>query len=110
MEVQMLAVWDVERLFIEKNYCIIDLREIEKYVEGHIPGAISLPLELQNSKETIEIYAKENGVILYCDRGNASLLYGESLGKKNGNIYSVCGGYEAYKAWKEQRVRDRIEN
>lgn len=63
---------------------IVDVRDIEEFAEGHIPGAINCPLS--TFAATSEILDKEKKVVVYCNSGGRS--YGAyvklmKLGYKN---------------------------
>ncbi|MTI48524.1 MAG: rhodanese-like domain-containing protein [Firmicutes bacterium] len=51
----------------ENNISIIDIRETDEYVNGHIPGAISHPLS--NLKNSIEELDKKEEYYLVCRTG-----------------------------------------
>jgi len=55
----------------EKNTIIIDVRPHEEYKSGHIPGAISIPLE--ELEQRIKEISKANKVVAYC-RGRFCIL------------------------------------
>lgn len=96
MEVQIIAVWDIEKK--RKDGCVlIDLREFDEYKKEHIPGAICITYEEETFYERIKLVYDAPGLILYCDRGNASLLVGRRLAEQGKKIYTVSGGYYAYK-------------
>ncbi len=63
---------------------IVDVRDVEEFAEGHIPGAINCPLS--TFAATSEILDKEKKVVVYCNSGGRS--YGAyiklmKLGYKN---------------------------
>jgi len=76
----------------KRDYKIIDCREKEEYIEGHIPGAINIPrgiLEFSNKissrRETIYIYSQT------VDR--ASLACPTLKLLKYKNVYLIDGGW-----------------
>ena len=72
----------------------VDLREPEDYRAGHIPGAVRMTVdELQQKKKELERYRI---VILYCDRGNASLLAARELRSLPVEIRSIAYGMTGY--------------
>lgn len=81
--------------YIGEDTIIIDLREPEEYVQGHIPNAVNIPYEGVN--ETKMDYPKDKILILYCDRGNASLLIGRHWSKMGYRIVNIYGGFRAYR-------------
>lgn len=100
VKVQTIAAWDLEKKRKETKAILVDLREQEEYNSGHIPGAVWIPYEQLLKKP--DIFDKSQELILYCDRGNASLMTGRILGEKGYNVYTVLGGYRAYKRMNEK--------
>lgn len=83
------------------NALIIDLRDQNEYDRGHIPGAINIPYEdLTNHSKQLQ---RRLLLILYCDRGNISLLAARDLMKDGYNIKSLYGGIRAYHGKLERR-------
>ena len=54
----------------DKGFVVVDVRDESEYKEGHIPGAISLPLETFASRS--EVLPKERKIIVYCNSGGRS--------------------------------------
>ncbi len=77
------------------GYKIIDCRENEEFIEGHIPGAINIPRgvlefsgKISNRRETIYIYSQAN------DR--ASLAYPALKLLKYNKVYLIDGGWQEW--------------
>lgn len=52
---------------------LIDVRTVSEYREGHIEGAVSLPLDLINDETVSDIVpSKDINIIVYCASGNRS--------------------------------------
>ncbi|GAA5534032.1 rhodanese-like domain-containing protein [Deinococcus aluminii] len=68
---------------------LVDVREREEYAQGHIPGAVNLPLsELRGREDEVP-----DGAVLICASGNRSsqaASYLESLGKRG--LSNLSGG------------------
>lgn len=78
-----------------QNVKLIDVRSIQEYEEGHLDGAICIPLYELQSKIIGAVKNKENIIILYCASGVRSskgkkVL--DNLGYKN--VYNLKGGIE----------------
>lgn len=73
---------------------IIDLRAPEEYEKSHIKGAVNVPYE---EAERLEFYPKDRPMVLYCDRGGASLSVARDLAEKGFRTRSVIGGMKTYK-------------
>ena len=52
----------------DENYILIDVREDYEFKEGHIPGAINIPL----GNITNVDYSLDKIIIVYCKSGNRS--------------------------------------
>ena len=86
-----------------------DVREIDEWNEGHIPGAIHVPLSIietladpNAADSTSEITRRrEEPIVVYCEVGRRSLLAGKTLQELGyTNVVSLKGGYSL---WKMQR-------
>jgi rhodanese-related sulfurtransferase len=79
---------------------VVDVRSADEFAQGHIPGAINIPLmELPDNQEELPADL-DTPVLTVCARGNISLpavLYLNSLGYRD--AHSITGGTNA---WVEQ--------
>ncbi|MEE9383788.1 MAG: pyridoxal-phosphate dependent enzyme [Nannocystaceae bacterium] len=78
---------------------VLDVRAYERFVDGHLPGAVSVPLG--EMREFVSTLPDDRRAMLLtvCERGNASLsglLFLKSLGYEN--VRSITGGTMAWKA------------
>lgn len=73
---------------------IIDMRREEEYRAAHVKGA-----ENVSYKEIEEgyVFPKDKILVLYCERGGASLKAAKLLGAKGYRTRSVIGGFAAYR-------------
>ena len=60
----------IEMMNNEKDYVIIDVRTIEEYSDGHVEGAINIPLDDIN--DIVNLYDKDKLIMIYCRSGNRS--------------------------------------
>jgi len=78
-----------------KDFVIVDVRDETEYKEGHIPGAINIPVETFASKS--EVLPKEKKIIVYCNTGGRSYTaYRKLMKLAYSNIYQTL-----YAEWKE---------
>lgn len=99
MYVDTIRVKDIDRYLSKGNSVLVDLRDREEYEKSHIPSAINIPYE--DMDDYINEFSHYNQVILYCGRGNLSLLAARELSKTcNGQMISIGGGFNAYKQYK----------
>ncbi len=75
---------------------LIDVRTPEEYRQGHIPGAISVPLD--TIKDLERLPESEGRVIIYCRSGKRSLTaIGILAGKGITSVEELEGGINAWK-------------
>lgn len=77
----------------DNDYIIIDVRSKNEYLEGHLDGAINIPLSV--IKDEIYKIPKDKKVLLYCQSGSRSkkaIKILEDLGYCE--IYNLKGGLE----------------
>lgn len=91
--IDTISADDLDLYIGRKDAVIIDLREREAYEISHLKTAINIPYE--NLEECRKISRKKL-VILYCQRGSASLFAARELMKMGFQVKSVAGGIRCY--------------
>ena len=72
-KIQYVSMNDIEKIMNEnENYIILDVRTIEEYNDGHIPGAICIPNETIDENVVSKLPDKEQLILIYCRSGNRS--------------------------------------
>jgi len=86
-------------------YQLLDVRQPKEYEEGHLPGAILIPLkELPGRLAELD---RDKPVIAYCAVGGRSKAAAQFLaGKDFANVYNMAGGI---KAWQGGQARGGAE-
>lgn len=93
-QLETISVLDLDS-YIKKPGCrIIDLRDPEDYRRAHIRGARNLPFA-----QCLPGNALLNAglLILYCERGAASMLKAKELSQAGYAVKSVIGGIREYR-------------
>ncbi|MSO31815.1 MAG: rhodanese-like domain-containing protein [Ilumatobacteraceae bacterium] len=68
---------------------VVDVREMSEYQDGHIPGAINIPLS--TVPENIDIFSQHTSVFVVCQVGGRSMRACEFIAAQ-----SVCGHVELF--------------
>ena len=68
-----------ERMRRDDGHLIVDVRRMDEYAEGHIPGAICIPNETITDSAPQELPDKEQILLIYCRSGNRSRQAAEKL-------------------------------
>lgn len=77
----------------QDNLCLIDVRELDEWQEGYIPGAIHIPKGDITIHITQHAPEKDKPIYLQCRSGGRSMQAGAALlAMGYENVYSVDGG------------------
>ncbi len=77
---------------------LVDVRSIDEYAEGHIEGAINIPIETVADNLAL-LPALDANIVVYCGSGHRSALVMESLTLLGyTNVRSLLGGTKAWMA------------
>jgi rhodanese-related sulfurtransferase len=90
-----------EQLFDEmqnrKEIYVIDVRELDEFGRGHIPGALFIPRGFLELRIENTIPDRSSTIYLYCGGGNRSALAARSLQEMGyANVYSLEGGFSQW--------------
>ena len=92
-----------DRNYLCKNAGLfIDLRDPAAYRRGHVRNAANIPYReleeyLEKKQDQKYRFPKDKLLILYCDRGGASMQAARSLARQGCRTRSVIGGFAAYR-------------
>lgn len=91
---------DLDRVFL------LDVREPKEYEQGHIPGAVNIPLN--QLRDRLHEIPEDREIIVNCQVGLRSYI-GVRILAQNGksNVRNLSGGYRTYKAVEEDMKNNR---
>lgn len=95
-----ISVFVRDQVNHSRDWLLVDVREPDEYADGHIEGAINIPLRelLKNLDELPD--SKTAPILLYCHsqkRATHALVLLHELGYMK--VYNLEGGYAAYEDW-----------
>lgn len=90
----MIGSDEVDRC-IRQGYMLVDLRKPSEYKKMHLKGAVNIPFEELESKTWM--LPTDGPIILYCERGAASLQASKQLNRMGFYTISVTGGILSYR-------------
>jgi molybdopterin/thiamine biosynthesis adenylyltransferase/rhodanese-related sulfurtransferase len=92
------AVRARELLAADDAPLLVDIREIDEWTEGRIPGAIHIPRGNLESRIERAAPEKSQPIVVYCSQGNRSVFGAKSLEELGyENVVSLAGGYTEWK-------------
>lgn len=85
--------------FYQKNKTeslnIIDVREVDEYIKGHIPNSKNHPLS--NIEQEKNKFSKSKEYYIICQSGNRSSIVSKYLGELGFDVVNVMGGMSSWK-------------
>ena len=95
---QMIDQEEAKRMMEQDDgHIVVDVRRIDEYESGHIPGAISIPNETIGSEMPKALPNLEQIILVYCRSGNRSKQAAEKLSKIGYSRIYEFGGILEYK-------------
>lgn len=90
-----MAVRDVESYIGNSQYIIIDLRDHDDFVKGHIKDAHNMPYIY--FEQYVHKLPVGKTYILYCSYGSVSMMAGRQMEKLGFDVLSISGGISSYR-------------
>jgi sulfur-carrier protein adenylyltransferase/sulfurtransferase len=84
---------------IDEGVAVVDVREVEEFAAGHIPGSKHVPRSYLESRIEAAVPDRSTPVILYCASGNRSAYGARTLQQDLGyeHVRSMTGGITLWK-------------
>ena len=89
----------------DANLQVVDVRRETEFAEGHVKGAINMPLNEMNDVALIADFEENQNLYIHCGGGYRSVI-ACSLMKSHGlhNLRNVVGGWDKIKEEKTIKV------
>lgn len=98
-----VTVHEIKKKIDEGKSTLIDVREPSEYKEGHIPGAILIPLGTIKEKAPSMLPDKTKPLLVYCRSGARSARASQELVDMGyQEVYNMEGGFMAWPYEKEK--------
>ncbi len=92
-----VSVEEVHAVYQQPGVTIVDVREVDEYKAGHIPGALLIPLS--ELEQRVKDVPRDTQVILVCRSGNRSAQAYAYLRQQGfANVHNMLGGMRAWTA------------
>lgn len=89
-----IDIKSIKKDILNKEISIIDVREVDEFAEGHVPGAVNIPLsELESRYKELE---QDRHHYIICRSGRRSLDACSFLNNKGYDTTNVEGGTLAW--------------
>ena len=95
---------DVERLIGDDSLILLDVRNVNEYEKGHIPGTVNIPLD--ELRERMKELDQAKDIYVNCHSGLRSYIACRILTAGGFNCYNLSGGFRFYECMLNDRVYD----
>ncbi len=93
MAISEITVGELAEL-LENGSRLVDVREDDEFAEGHVPGAVHVPLA--TVPDNVERFRGEGPTYVICRSGGRSLRACEYLYDRGVEVVNVAGGTVAW--------------
>ena len=93
---------EAKKMMETQKVIVVDVRTLEEYNEGHIPNAISVPLETIENEAEAKLKNKDALILVYCRSGRRSR---EAALKLIENGYTNVIDFGGIKDWNGEVVK-----
>lgn len=97
-EINEVSLADAQ-VAIQNSDVLLDVREADEYINGHIPGAIHIPrglLEFKLSNDP-DLSTRSLNIVLYCKNSGRAALASKVLHEMGYlHVQSIAGGFDAW--------------
>lgn len=90
-----VMTFELEQIMKKEKVNIIDCREEDEYSEGHMPGAINMPLSA--FLDYLHLIDKSKAYYVVCYSGSRSQTAAQYLGNQGYKVTNVMGGMSIYR-------------
>ena len=90
---------DLSENYIRTVDVLIDVREADEYLAGHLPGAVLIPRGMLEFKlsTTAELMSRDLHLAVYCKTGGRAALAVQTLQQMGyRHVKSLAGGFDAW--------------
>lgn len=88
-----LITWDEVEKLSKEEYLLLDVRSELEYRNGHIDGAVNIPLD--SLRERLKELPKDKKIIEYCQVGLRGYVADRILSQHDFEVMNVTGGYKS---------------
>ena len=93
--IHWISVKDFQKLYQTKNFLIIDVSDVDEYLEAHIPSAIHI--DEYNFTCATDDCDKSKPILIYCPKGPKSKVIAMRFAHQGfTEIYCLEGGFRAW--------------
>ena len=84
----------------EQRPLLVDVRTPQEFSQGHIPGALNIPVD--ELRRRLGEFPRDRQIAVYCQVGQRGYLATRILQQAGFSAANIGGGYKTYRLWYPQ--------
>lgn len=88
-----LITWQDVAKMNREDYILVDVRTADEYQNGHVEGAVNIPVD--ELREKLSSLDKSKAIVVYCQVGLRGYIADRILSQNGFIAYNVTGGYQS---------------
>lgn len=88
-----LITWQDVTKMNREDYILVDVRTADEYHNGHVEGAVNIPVD--ELREKLSSLDKSKAIVVYCQVGLRGYIADRILSQNGFIAYNVTGGYQS---------------
>lgn len=76
------------------DHYLVDVRTPEEFAQGHLPGAVNLPVD--QLRQRLEELPRDREIVTYCQVGQRGYLAQRLLAQRGFSVQNLSGGYKTW--------------
>ncbi|MGA2256739.1 MAG: FAD-dependent oxidoreductase [Thermoguttaceae bacterium] len=84
----------------ERRPLVVDVRTSQEFSQGHIPGALNIPVD--ELRRRLGEFPRDRQIAVYCQVGQRGYLATRILQQAGFSAANIGGGYKTYRLWYPQ--------
>lgn len=93
-----ITTWSEVEKLNKEEYTLVDVRSAEEYINGHVEGAINIPVD--EIRDRLNELDKNKKIVEYCQVGLRGYVADRILKQHGFDVLNVTGGYKSATALK----------
>ena len=103
-----IATWNDVKEMNPEDYILVDVRSEEEYNNGHVEGAINIPVD--SLRDRLSELNPNKKIVEYCQVGLRGYVADQILSQKGYQVMNVTGGYKTASSLKFDPVKEEKHN
>ena len=88
-----LVTWEDVLKMNREDYILLDVRTEEEFINGHVAGAVNIPLD--DLRGRLSSLDRNKPIVAYCQVGLRGYVADRILSQNGFKVYNVTGGYKS---------------